>query len=290
MQDGRTERTGSRLSDAGSGSSLWTLSPATRSMIASCPADGHQPHPHAGGFDHAEHRPHGGHQTPKRHPCGTHRPEPYGTGAVARFTLEKRCWNACAEGSNHAQEADYRRNIEEYRLLEQQPKAPSATPVCWHWTTGSTARVLSCAAWRRILTICCPPSSTLNGCASSSPHTDENKSVCGAHTRILEAVLHGTSSSSAMPSSEHLGRYKQSVAGSPAHPSGLYFIDGLPYQGVPPVGAAAMICPCKRPSGVKTPGGRFSCPGDLFPGLCLICVLYTRERQKTAKRPLPNLN
>ena len=93
----------------------------------------------------------------------------------ARFTLEKEMLERLRGRLNHAQEADYRRNIEEYRLLEQQPESPERNT---RMLAGSTARALSCAAWRRILTICCPPSSTLNGCASSvSIRTKTNRSA-----------------------------------------------------------------------------------------------------------------
>ena len=44
-----------------------------------------------------------------------------------------------------------------------------------------------------------------------SLQTDENKSVCGAHTRILKAVLHGTEEDVSRALSEHLHRYKLSV-------------------------------------------------------------------------------
>ena len=56
-----------------------------------------------------------------------------------------------------------------------------------------------------------------------SLQTDENKSVCGAHTRILEAVLHGTEEDVSRALSEHLHRYKLSVdQARAAHPD--YFI------------------------------------------------------------------
>lgn len=56
-----------------------------------------------------------------------------------------------------------------------------------------------------------------------SLQTDEDKSVCGAHTRILEAVLHGTEEDVSRALSEHLHRYKLSVdQARAAHPD--YFI------------------------------------------------------------------
>ena len=56
-----------------------------------------------------------------------------------------------------------------------------------------------------------------------SLQTDENKSVCAAHTRILEAVLHGSEEDVSRALSEHLHRYKLSVdQARAAHPD--YFI------------------------------------------------------------------
>ena len=56
-----------------------------------------------------------------------------------------------------------------------------------------------------------------------SLQTEEDKSVCGAHTRILEAVLHGTEEDVSRALSEHLHRYKLSVdQARAAHPD--YFI------------------------------------------------------------------
>ena len=44
-----------------------------------------------------------------------------------------------------------------------------------------------------------------------SLQTDENKSVCAAHTRILEAVLHGSEEDVSRALSDHLNRYRLSV-------------------------------------------------------------------------------
>ena len=58
-----------------------------------------------------------------------------------------------------------------------------------------------------------------------SLQTEENKSVCGAHTRILEAVLHGSEEDVGRALSDHLNRYKLSVEQAKAnHPD--YFIEG----------------------------------------------------------------
>ena len=44
-----------------------------------------------------------------------------------------------------------------------------------------------------------------------SLQTNENKSVCAAHTRILEMVLHGTADELGEALESHLNRYKLSV-------------------------------------------------------------------------------
>ena len=52
-----------------------------------------------------------------------------------------------------------------------------------------------------------------------SLQTEENKSVCAAHTRILEAVLRGSEEDLSRALSDHLNRYKLSGgAGPPAPP------------------------------------------------------------------------
>ena len=57
-----------------------------------------------------------------------------------------------------------------------------------------------------------------------SLQTEENKSVCGAHTRILEALVSGSPEDVGEALHSHLTRYKLSVEQARAvHPE--YFID-----------------------------------------------------------------
>ena len=59
-----------------------------------------------------------------------------------------------------------------------------------------------------------------------SLQTEENKSVCAAHTRILEAVLHGSEEDVSRALSDHLNRYKLSVEQArQRHPE--YFTEGV---------------------------------------------------------------
>ena len=86
----------------------------------------------------------------------------------ARYTLEKEILTRLCGKLTPGQETDYRRLIEDYRALEADTAAPRGKSACWNWTMPSTAALLSCAAWRSILTTCCLLSSTWSGCASSA--------------------------------------------------------------------------------------------------------------------------
>ena len=58
-----------------------------------------------------------------------------------------------------------------------------------------------------------------------SLQTNENKSVCAAHPRILEMVLHGTADELGEALESHLNRYKLSVEQARSvHPE--YFTEG----------------------------------------------------------------
>ena len=58
-----------------------------------------------------------------------------------------------------------------------------------------------------------------------SLQTEENKSVCAAHTRILEAVLRGSEEDLSRALSDHLNRYKLSVEQARQHHP-EYFTEG----------------------------------------------------------------
>lgn len=143
----------------------------------------------------------------------------------ARFTLEKEMLERLRGRLNHAQEADYRRNIEEYRLLEQQPESPERNTRMLALDNRFHRKSFELCGMEAHFDHMLSTFQHIERLRIFSLHTDENKSVCGAHTRILEAVLHGTSSQLSDALSEHLGRYKQSVAEAQRiHPD--YFIDG----------------------------------------------------------------
>ena len=115
----------------------------------------------------------------------------------ARFTLEKEILNRVRGRLTDQQEQEYRQVIENYRLLELDNqfhrKAFEITGMEAHFDhmLGELQHV------ERI--------------RKFSLQTNENKSVCAAHTRILEMVLHGTADELGEALESHLNRYKLSV-------------------------------------------------------------------------------
>ena len=144
----------------------------------------------------------------------------------ARYTLEKEILNRVRGHLTPEQVADYRTNIEEYRQLEATPEAPQRE---------SRLLELDNAFHRKAFEICGMEAhfdhmlSTLQHVErirKFSLQTNENKSVCAAHTLILESLLHGTAEEISATLESHLNRYKLSVAEARrSHPD--YFTEGL---------------------------------------------------------------
>lgn len=144
----------------------------------------------------------------------------------ARYTLEKEILNRVRRQLTPEQEADYRLNIEEYRQLEAAPEAPQRE---------TRLLELDNAFHRKAFEICGMEAhfdhmlSTLQHVErirKFSLQTNENKSVCAAHTLILESLQHGTPEEISATLESHLNRYKLSVAEARrSHPD--YFTEGL---------------------------------------------------------------
>ncbi len=143
----------------------------------------------------------------------------------ARYTLEKEILNRIRGSLTEEQEAAYRLNIEQYRTLERNPGEPNRE-----------SRMLDLDnAFHRMAFEICGMEAHFDHMLSTFQHierlrkfslqTDENKSVCAAHTRILEAVLHGTEDDVGRALSDHLNRYKLSVEQARKHHPD-YFIKG----------------------------------------------------------------
>ena len=142
----------------------------------------------------------------------------------SRYALEKEVLNRLRGKLTEQQIADYRRCIDDYRALEADLGQPRRT-----------ARMLELdnAFHRRAFEIC-GIEDHYNYMLSKLQHverirkfslqTEENKSVCGAHTRILEALISGSPEDVGEALQSHLTRYKLSVEQARSvHPE--YFID-----------------------------------------------------------------
>ena len=143
----------------------------------------------------------------------------------ARFTLEKEILNRVRGQLDAEQEAVYRQLIEQYRVLESQPDAENRETRMLELDNAFHRRAFELCGMKDHFDHMLSTFQHIERLRKFSLQTDENKSVCGAHTRILEAVLHGTEADVSTALSEHLNRYKLSVEQARArHPD--YFVEG----------------------------------------------------------------
>ena len=141
----------------------------------------------------------------------------------ARFTLEKELLNHIRGRLTGEQERAYRLLIEQYRVLESHPEAENRETRMLDLDNAFHRRAFELCGMEGHFDHMLSTFQHIERLRKFSLHTDENKSVCGAHTRILEAVLHGTEEDVSRALSEHLHRYKLSVdQARAAHPD--YFI------------------------------------------------------------------
>ena len=133
----------------------------------------------------------------------------------ARFTLEKEILNRVRGRLTEQQEQEYRQIIENYRLLEADLTQPNRFHRKAFEITGMEAHFDHMLGELQ----------HVERIRKFSLQTNENKSVCAAHTRILEMVLHGTADELGEALESHLNRYKLSVEQARSvHPE--YFTEG----------------------------------------------------------------
>ena len=143
----------------------------------------------------------------------------------ARFTLEKEILNHIRGRLTGEQEAAYRLLIEQYRVLEGDPCAENRETRMLELDNAFHRRAFELCNMEEHFDHMLSTFQHIERLRKFSLQTDENKSVCGAHTRILEAVLHGSGDDVSHALWEHLNRYKLSVEQARAnHPD--YFIEG----------------------------------------------------------------
>ena len=144
----------------------------------------------------------------------------------SRYTLEKEILNRLRGHVTPRQEEEYRSNIETYRVLEADMSQPDRT-----------ARMLELDnAFHRKSFELCGMEAHYDHMLASLQHverirkfslqTNENKAVCAAHTRILDAMVQNDTQELSRALESHLSRYKQTVEEvQRLHPD--YFTDGL---------------------------------------------------------------
>lgn len=143
----------------------------------------------------------------------------------ARFTLEKEILNRIRGRLTGEQEAAYRLLIERYRALESDPGAENRETRMLDLDNAFHRRAFELCGMEEHFDHMLSTFQHIERLRKFSLQTDENKSVCGAHTRILEAVLHGSEEDVGRALSDHLNRYKLSVEQAQTnHPD--YFIEG----------------------------------------------------------------
>ena len=143
----------------------------------------------------------------------------------ARFTLEKEILNRVRGHLTDQQEQEYRQVIESYRLLEADLTQPNRETRLLELDNQFHRKAFEIAGMEAHFDHMLGELQHVERIRKFSLQTNENKSVCDAHTRILEAVLHGSEEDVGRALSDHLNRYKLSVEQAQTnHPD--YFIEG----------------------------------------------------------------
>ena len=143
----------------------------------------------------------------------------------SRYTLEKEILNHIRGRLTGEQERAYRLLIEQYRVLESDSGAENRETRMLELDNAFHRRAFELCGMEAHFDHMLSTFQHIERLRKFSLQTDENKSVCGAHTRILEAVLHGSEDDVGRTLHEHLNRYKLSVEQARAiHPD--YFIEG----------------------------------------------------------------
>ena len=147
----------------------------------------------------------------------------------ARFTLEKEILNRIRGRLTAEQEAAYRLNLESYRQLERDPDAENRETRMLDLDNAFHRRAFQLCGMEEHFDHMLSTFQHIERLRKFSLQTEENKSVCAAHTRILEAVLRGSEEDLSRALSDHLNRYKLSVEQArQRHPRVFHGGDGPP--------------------------------------------------------------
>ena len=143
----------------------------------------------------------------------------------SRYTLEKEILTRMCGRLTPEQEAGYRQLIETYRVLEASPEEPDREMRLLELDNAFHRRAFELCGMEHHFDHMLASLQHVERIRKFSLQTEENKSVCAAHTRILEAVLRGSEEDLSRALSDHLNRYKLSVEQArQRHPE--YFTEG----------------------------------------------------------------
>ena len=143
----------------------------------------------------------------------------------SRYTLEKEILTRMCGRLTPEQEAGYRQLIEAYRVLEASPEEPDREMRLLELDNAFHRRAFELCGMEHHFDHMLASLQHVERIRKFSLQTNENKSVCDAHTRILEMVLHGTADELGEALESHLNRYKLSVEQARSvHPE--YFTEG----------------------------------------------------------------
>ena len=129
----------------------------------------------------------------------------------ARYTLEKEILHRVCGKLTERQEAEYRWIIEDYRVLEASPEQPQRERRLLELDNAFHRKAFEISGMEEHFDHMLSTFQHIERLRKFSLQTDENKSVCAAHTRILEALLHGDPQEVDEALENHLNRYKLSV-------------------------------------------------------------------------------
>ena len=129
----------------------------------------------------------------------------------ARYTLEKEILTRLCGKLTPGQETDYRRLIEDYRALEADTAALQREKRLLELDNAFHRRAFELCGMEKHFDHMLSTLQHVERLRKFSLLTEENKSVCAAHTRILEALLHGDVQEVDEALQAHLNRYRLSV-------------------------------------------------------------------------------
>ena len=167
----------------------------------------------------------------------------------ARFTLEKEILNRVRGRLTDQQEQEYRQIIENYRLLEADLTQPNRETRLLELDNQFHRKAFEITGMEAHFDHMLGELQHVERIRKFSLQTNENKSVCAAHTRILEMVLHGTADELGEALESHLNRYRPAASTRSISPRGEKKL--FKYGSKTPAGVLEphLFIQCKKPAG-----------------------------------------